>query len=143
MCIRVVSPEEVQAALAALRERHGATDYDGRGPPTKTSVGLRNKKDFETQQEQAIEKAAETGAQRALQSVASIFTGSPKSEVVAAATTAAAKQAMIAATPQANPPEDKRCWGMLKGYTRLLQQRGSEESPADPTPEKTKKKKVK
>ena len=51
MCVRVVSPEE---ALAALRERHGATDYDGRGPPTKTSVGLRNR-DFVTLSEELLE----------------------------------------------------------------------------------------
>ena len=52
--IRVVSPEEVQAALAALRERHGATGYDGRGPPTETSVGLREK-DFVTLPEDLLE----------------------------------------------------------------------------------------
>ena len=52
--IRVVSPEEVQAALAALRERHGATGYDGRGPPTETSVGLREKR-FVTLPEDLLE----------------------------------------------------------------------------------------
>jgi len=52
--IRVVSPEEVQAALAALQQRHGATDYDGWGPPTETSVGLR-KKDFQTLPEGLLE----------------------------------------------------------------------------------------
>ena len=41
------SPEEVRAALTELRENHGATDYDGDGPPTETSVGLREK-DFKT-----------------------------------------------------------------------------------------------
>ena len=54
MRIRVVSPEEVQAALAALRERHGATGYDGRGPPTETSIGL-TKKRFVTLPEDLLE----------------------------------------------------------------------------------------
>ena len=54
MRIRLVSPEEVQAALSALRERHGATDYEGRGPPTETSVGLRDKP-FQTLPEDLLE----------------------------------------------------------------------------------------
>ena len=53
MRIRLVSPEEVQATLA-LGERHGATDYDGRGPPTETSVGLRQKR-FESLAEDLLE----------------------------------------------------------------------------------------
>ena len=54
MRIWLVSPEEVQAALSALRERHGATDYDGNGPPTETSVGLREKP-FQTLLEDLLE----------------------------------------------------------------------------------------
>ena len=34
-------------ALAQLQGAHGATDFEGRGPPTETSVGL-HEKDFQT-----------------------------------------------------------------------------------------------
>jgi hypothetical protein len=51
--MRFISPEETQTALTRLQE-HGATSYDGSGPPTATEVGFRYE-NFVTLPEELVE----------------------------------------------------------------------------------------